>query len=117
MMVDEDSQEAEERDWAEEERIEFEENLDRDGDGLLGYEEIQKWLAPDEMTFFQEEARHLLSHVDQDKVSGCVMGVGLGHLGSVQIRGGCCLTGELRFAVLPPITGWSTLCGRDRGGV
>ncbi len=70
MMVDENGQERteEERDWAEEERVEFEEHLDKDKDGVLNYQEIKDWLAPNETVFFEHEAEHLLSHADMDKV-------------------------------------------------
>lgn len=76
MMVDEEML-NEERDWAEEERVEFEENLDKDRDGRLDYQEIKDWLVPNETTFFEEEAKHLLLHADTDKVSrlqgfGCI---------------------------------------------
>lgn len=53
------------------ERSEFKDHLDKDHDGVLGYEEIKEWLVPDDVEFFQEEARHLISHADKDKVSYC----------------------------------------------
>ena len=67
MMVDEERL-NEEHDWAEAGRVEFEENLDKDGDGRLDYQEIRNWLAPNETAFFEEEAKHLLLHADTDKV-------------------------------------------------
>lgn len=56
-------------DWVQEERVQFKEHLDSDHDGLLGYDEIKEWMAPDQKKFFEEEAKHLLNNVDQDQVS------------------------------------------------
>lgn len=55
-------------DWVQEERVQFKEHLDSDHDGLLGYDEIKEWMAPDQKKFFEEEAKHLLNNVDQDQV-------------------------------------------------
>lgn len=52
----------------EQEREEFNEQLDKDHDGLLDHAEIKQWLAPNERAFFEEEADHILTHVDQDEV-------------------------------------------------
>lgn len=56
-------------DWMEDAESEFTDKLDQDHNGLLDYKEIKEWLAPSEEVFFKEEAQHLLSHVDKDKVT------------------------------------------------
>lgn len=68
MEINEESPTGGDRDWAEEERVEFEQHLDKNRDGKLDQREIRDWLAPNEAAFFEEEARHLLSHADTDKV-------------------------------------------------
>ena len=52
----------------EDERSEFNDRLDKDHDGTLDYQEIKAWLVPDDVEFFQEEARHLIAHADKDEV-------------------------------------------------
>lgn len=52
-----------------EEKLEFQMNLDLNQDGMLNQGEMRNWLAPDDTKFHEEEALHLLHHVDKDKVT------------------------------------------------
>ena len=44
--------------------------FDKDGDGFLNTEEMKVWLAPNDHAFHEEEAQHLITHMDTDKVRG-----------------------------------------------
>ncbi|EYC32151.1 hypothetical protein Y032_0003g1429 [Ancylostoma ceylanicum] len=44
---------------------------DTDGDGVLRGDEVRRWLIPDVKTVAKQEASHLISGADKDKVSVC----------------------------------------------
>ena len=54
--------------WVENERFDFKDRLDKNHDGVLNMEEMGEWLSPNDNKFFEEEADHLLSHADKNKV-------------------------------------------------
>ena len=56
-------------DWIKNEQREFEEKLDTNKDGYLDNEEIQQWIAPNDEEFINEEIEHLLSTIDDNKVT------------------------------------------------
>ena len=53
----------------EEERRDFRERMDKNGDNFLDDEEIREWVAPTEVKFREEEVDHLYKHADLDNVS------------------------------------------------
>ena len=55
--------------WLLEEKGDFEEHLDKDGDNILNTDEIREWVAPSEGKFREEEVTHLIKHADFNQVS------------------------------------------------
>ena len=55
--------------WLLEEKRDFKEHLDKDGDKILNTDEIQEWVAPSEGKFRVEEVTHLFKHADLNQVS------------------------------------------------
>lgn len=55
-------------DWIINEQREFEEKLDLNKDGYLDNQEIQQWIAPNDVEFINEEIEHLINHIDENKV-------------------------------------------------
>jgi len=53
----------------EEERRDFRERMDKNGDNFLDHDEIREWVAPTEVKFREEEVEHLYKHADLNKVS------------------------------------------------
>ena len=41
---------------------------DSDGDGVLRGDEVRRWLIPDVKTVAKQEASHLITEADKDKV-------------------------------------------------
>ncbi|XP_065911418.1 calumenin-B-like [Dysidea avara] len=58
-----------EPEWLKEERRNFQEKLDKDGDGKLDKDELTAWIAPDNSKglFAMEEAEYLMGEADTDK--------------------------------------------------
>ncbi|XP_033928280.1 reticulocalbin-3-like [Melopsittacus undulatus] len=52
--------------WLQQERVQFRQHRDQDGDGALGPAELSHWLRPPEPDWAQLEAEHLLHHTDRD---------------------------------------------------
>ena len=55
-------------DWIEEEKKDFKERLDKNGDNVLDHDEIREWVAPTETAFRKEEVEHLFKHADVNTV-------------------------------------------------
>uniref|UniRef100_A0A8C4XPR4 EF-hand domain-containing protein n=1 Tax=Falco tinnunculus TaxID=100819 RepID=A0A8C4XPR4_FALTI len=53
--------------WVQEERVQFVQARDRDGDGRLDPSEVGHWLRPPSPDWAGVEAAHLLHHSDADK--------------------------------------------------
>ena len=57
----------------EDEKREFEENLDKDSDGRLDREEVKRWAVPSlpgDVEYFEDEADHLIHVADKNEVCG-----------------------------------------------
>lgn len=54
--------------WIADEEEDFREELDKNGDGKLDREEIEAWVMPNDYYNLVEEAKHLISEADSDKV-------------------------------------------------
>lgn len=54
--------------WIEEDRAEFLNDLDLNGDEELDHDEIYNWIVPDAVEHQTSEAMHLLQEADVDKV-------------------------------------------------
>ena len=55
--------------WLLEEKRDFEEHLDKDGDKISNTDEIREWVAPSEGKFREEEVTHLFKHADLNQFS------------------------------------------------
>lgn len=54
--------------WIADEEEDFREELDKNGDGKLDREEVEAWVMPNDYYSLVEEAKHLISEADSDKV-------------------------------------------------
>jgi len=55
-----------EPEWVEEERKQFKEFRDRNGDGKLDRQEVEDWILPQDFDHSDVETRHLISEADND---------------------------------------------------
>ena len=53
-----------EPDWVADERKIFSSERDEDGDGFMTFEEIKRWIVPEEFDHAETESRYLISKVD-----------------------------------------------------
>lgn len=58
---------AGEPNWLQDEKDNFKEHLDKNGDGKLDRDELTAWIIPDDGMFGMEEAEYLMSEADIDK--------------------------------------------------
>ena len=59
---------GEEPDWVKNERSQFHEHRDRNGDGKMDKAEVKEWIIPPDYDHSEAEARHLIYETDGDKV-------------------------------------------------
>ena len=57
---------SEEPDWGLQERNNFQEFRDRDGDGFMDMEEVRAWIVPPDYDHSEAEAKHLVFEADED---------------------------------------------------
>jgi len=57
---------SEEPDWVIQERKNFNEFRDRDGDGFMDLEEVRAWIVPPDYDHSEAEAKHLVFEADED---------------------------------------------------
>jgi len=55
-----------EPDWVSSERKVFKEERDSDGDGFMSFEEIKKWIVPEDFDHADTESKYLMSRADVD---------------------------------------------------
>lgn len=58
----------EEPDWVKNERKQFADFRDKNGDGKLDKTEVREWIIPENFDHARAEARHLIFESDRDKV-------------------------------------------------
>ncbi|GLH05521.1 Supercoiling factor [Gryllus bimaculatus] len=56
----------EEPDWVQNERDQFAQYRDKDGDGFMDKEEVKNWIIPPDFDHAEAEARHLIYEADSD---------------------------------------------------
>ena len=55
-------------DWIIQEKDEFAQTRDKNGDGYLDHSEVAQWILPEEEEYIREEAEHLVFEADEDQV-------------------------------------------------
>ena len=66
-MYDTEDEEEELPEWVNEERDDFNNVRDKNGDGVLDREEVLEWVYPaEEQNYAEEEAKHLIKNADSD---------------------------------------------------
>ena len=60
---------GEEPEWVANEKKQFKEFRDQNGDGKMDKEEVKNWILPEDYDHVASEAKHLMSESDEDKVS------------------------------------------------
>ena len=76
-FYDEEDGSTEEPEWVADEKDNFNNVLDKDGDGRLDNAEVGQWVLPRDLEYVADEAKHLLSSADENQVrSQCVLAAG-----------------------------------------
>lgn len=58
----------EEPEWVKNEREQYNQYRDKNGDGIMDAEEVKAWIIPPEYDHAEAEAKHLIYESDKDKV-------------------------------------------------
>jgi len=64
-----DRENGEEPEWVTNEKKQFKEFRDKNGDGKMDKDEVKSWILPEDYDHVASEAKHLMSESDEDKVS------------------------------------------------
>ena len=76
-FYDEEDGSTEEPEWVANEKDNFNNVLDKNGDGRLDNAEVGQWVLPRDLEYVADEAKHLLSSADENQVrSQCVVAAG-----------------------------------------
>ena len=76
-FYDEEDGSTEEPEWVADEKDNFNNVLDKNGDGRLDNAEVGQWVLPRDLEYVADEAKHLLSSADENQVrSQCALAAG-----------------------------------------
>ncbi|CAL4093479.1 unnamed protein product [Meganyctiphanes norvegica] len=67
MFLDENDKDAEEPAWVKNEREQFTQFRDKDGDGFMDEDEVKGWIIPPDYDHANAEAKHLIYEADSDQ--------------------------------------------------
>ena len=59
---------GQEPEWVTNEKKQFKEFRDKNGDGKMDQKEVKEWILPEDYDHIASEAKHLMSESDMDKV-------------------------------------------------